>query len=75
MSFVPAEWTRMIGNLRTALLARDAMKAPEAQPPEHDAATARYCRAVDAVIEDLGLLSERQVLGRITLLLARKDRA
>ena len=71
MSIVPNEWTRMIANLRAAQVAQDCIKAPGASQAMRDEATASLVRAADAVIADLGTLSERQVLGRITLFLAR----
>lgn len=71
MSGVPHEWTRMIANLRAAQVAQDCVKAPHANLMMRDEAMAAYVRASDAVIADLGTLSELQVLGRITLFLAR----
>ena len=74
MSVVPPAWTRMIGNLRMAQVARDTMRAPLTSPMSRDLATVNYSRAVDLVIDDLNALSEQQVLGRVTLHLARKER-
>lgn len=74
MSFVPAEWTDMVARLREAQVAGDIMRNPDTAPAARDQATDAYCRAVDAVIADLGVLQEQQVLGRITLFLARKER-
>lgn len=71
MSGVPHEWTRMIANLRAAQVAQDCLKAPGTSQTMHDEAMVAYVRASDAVIAELGTLSERQVLGRITLFLAR----
>lgn len=71
MSGVPHEWTRMIANLRAAQVAQDCTKTPGASLMMRDEAMAAFVRASDAVIADLGTLSERQVLGRITLFLAR----
>lgn len=71
---VPAEWTRMIANLRGAQVAGDTMRSPTATQIARDEATVRYSRAADQIIADLGVLSERQVLGRITLHLARRER-
>ncbi|NJS39822.1 MAG: hypothetical protein HC783_13305 [Rhodobacteraceae bacterium] len=71
---VPAEWTRMIGSFRAAQVAQDQMKDPAASQQVRDDATIRYSRAVDQVIADLGTLSERQVLGRITLFLSKRER-
>ncbi len=72
---VPVEWTRLIGSLRAAQVAQDQMKNPAASQQARDDATIRYCRAADQIISDLGILSERQVLGRITLFLAKRERA
>ena len=47
---------------------------PDARQTERDEAIVRYVRALDAIIADLGTLSERQVPGHITLFLARKER-
>lgn len=74
MSVVPTEWTRMIANLRTAQVAQDCIKTPGASQAMRDEATASLVRASDAVIADFGILSERQVLGRITMFLARVAR-
>ena len=71
MSGVPDEWTRMIANLRAAQVAQDCIKAPGASQIMRDEAMAAFVRASDTVIADLGRLSERQILGRITLFLAR----
>lgn len=72
MSHVPVEWTRVIDNLRRAQVAGGVMKDLAQPAHERDRATDDYVRAVDAVIADLGALSERMVLGHITLFLARK---
>lgn len=71
---VPQEWTRMIGSLRAAQVAQDTTHSPTSRQADKDEAMVRYCRAVDSIIADLGVLSEQQVLGRITLFLARKER-
>ena len=72
---VPDEWTRMIGSLRAAQVAQDTMRDPAASQIARDEATVRYSRAADQIIADLGTLSERQVLGRITLFLAKRERS
>lgn len=74
MSVVPPEWTRVLGNLRAAQIERDVMKSETADPQLRDVATERYCRFADAIIDDLGTLSTRLELGRITAFLARKER-
>lgn len=73
MSGVPYEWTRMFGNLRLALIERDVMKT--ASGVAHDDAVDRHVRAVDALVDDLGVLDTRLVLGEITMFLAKKARA
>ena len=72
MSGVPLEWVRMQGNLRVALIERDAMKT--ASGVAHDEAVDRYVRAVDRMIDDLGLMQTRLVLGEITQFLAARER-
>lgn len=69
---VPAEWTRLVGQLAQARLNREAMRSGTTQQLR-DEATVRYTRAADAIIDDLAALSDAKVLGRITLLLARKE--
>lgn len=71
---VPAEWTQMIAAMREAQLAHAAMRERTSTQQMRDAAVARYTIAADNVIQYLGILSERNVLGAITLYLARKDR-
>lgn len=71
---VPQEWTDMIRHLREAQVASDTMRSPTAQV-DHDLATVAYSRAVDRMFAKLSLLSERQVLGRITMFLARRERS
>ncbi len=71
MSGVPHEWTKMIAHLREAQVARDSLSTPDLNQVMRDEATIALVRASDAVIANLSLLSERQVLGRITLFLAR----
>lgn len=71
---VPQEWTDMIAFHRTAQVARDQMRDPAASAVMIDEATDRYVRATDHVIEALTVLSERHVLGAVTMFLARKER-
>lgn len=71
---VPAEWTRMIGNLRAAQVARDVMRNPDTSPFDKIEASRQYRELSDAVIADLGLLSEQMVLARITLFLSKRER-
>jgi hypothetical protein len=74
MSRLPIEWTRTMVNLRSAQVARDTMRNPASARIARDQATIEYTRATDALVEDLGLLSERLILGRITQFLTRGDR-
>lgn len=72
---LPAAWARMISALREAQVARDVMRDPAARQTDRDEAVVRYSRAADAIIADLGILSETHVLGRITLMLSRRERS
>jgi hypothetical protein len=74
MANVPDDWTMMIADHRAAMVAWDQMRDPGASQTMRDEATVRYNRAADAVIQRMARLSEQQVLGRITLHLARKER-
>ncbi|MFN4191853.1 MAG: hypothetical protein ACK4FR_02825 [Tabrizicola sp.] len=64
----------MIGHLHAAQVAEQQMKDPAAPRIGRDEATVRYARAVDAIFACLSRLRESQDLGRITLMLARKER-
>jgi hypothetical protein len=75
MSIVPKDWTLMMGQHRAAMVAWDQMRDPGATQTMRDEASVRYTRAADAVMQHMSVLSGQQVLGRITMLLARKDRA
>lgn len=70
----PPEWSRIIGNLHEAEVARFAIRAPETTQQQRNDAVVAYSRAADAVIDDLLTLKKSHVLGRITLLLGRKER-
>ncbi len=72
---VPYAWTKLIEHQRQAQIERDVMCAAEVGSPTHDIAMQKYIRAVDVVMECLCSLSQDQTLGRITLFLARKERA
>lgn len=74
MSRLPIEWTRAMVNLRTAQVANDTRRNPAVSQVARDQATIEYTRATDALVADLGILSERLVLGRITQFLQRGDR-
>jgi hypothetical protein len=71
---VPEAWTRAMGQFRAAQVARDQMRDKTATQATRDEAVVRYSRAVDALMDELTRLSEAHELGRITMLLARKDR-
>jgi hypothetical protein len=75
MAIVPEDWTMMIAQHRAAMVAWDQMRDPAATQTMRDEATVRYNRAADAVIQHLSLLSERHVLGNLTMHLARKERS
>ena len=72
---VPRAWTTMIAHLRTAQMSRGVMRDARETQAARDRATVDYSRAVDAMVDDLGLLSDSHTLGRITLLLSKKDRS
>lgn len=65
----------MIGNLHEAEVARATIRAPETSKVQRDEAIVAYTRASDAVIDDLLILKEDHTLGRITLLLGKKERS
>lgn len=71
---VPQDWTDAMTQLREAQTVGPAMRSATATQQQRDEATVRYVRAVDALVACLDRLSEQQVLGRITMLLSRKDR-
>lgn len=71
---VPAEWSRMIGNLRSAQVANDVIRNPESTMQETVKAAALYAQSAEDIIADLGLLSEQMVLARITLFLSKRER-
>ena len=75
MTVVPAEWTRVMGTLRDARIADDCVKAFDSSQVDRDLAMVRYARAVDAIMADLFTLSAKGELGRITLLLSKKERS
>ncbi|MBL9047840.1 MAG: hypothetical protein JNK34_11130 [Tabrizicola sp.] len=64
----------MIGNLRAAQIASDVMRHPDFGPDEKQLAERQYREMSDAVIADLGLLSEQRVLARVTLFLSKRER-
>ena len=64
----------MIGNLSAARLAQDCIDAAGSNQILRDAAVIKYSRLSDAIIADLGRLSETGTLGKIALFLCKKDR-
>lgn len=70
----PLEWSRMIGNLHAAEVARAVIRAPETPKVQRDEAVVAYTRASDAVIDDLLIMKHDHTLGRVTLLLGKKER-
>jgi hypothetical protein len=74
MAVVPEAWTQAMAHFRTAQVAWDQMRDPAAAQVMRDEATLRYSRAVDQMMAAMNRLSEGQVLGRITMLLAKKER-
>lgn len=72
---VPQDWTAMITHLNDALVARPVMNNPHSRQIDRDLATDRYVHAVDAIIDCLVRLREQMVLGRITMLLSKKERS
>lgn len=71
---VPEEWTEMVTHLAAAQVADGQRKGRDLPQTVRDEATVRYSREVDAIFTCLSRLREVQVLGRITMLLARKER-
>ena len=74
MSVVPQEWTRFLILHRAAQIERDVMRSAGPDFDARDLATVNYARACDEMMDLLDRLSVRQVLGRITMLLARRER-
>ncbi len=71
---VPQDWTEMIGHLNAAQVAKVAMDAPGPSQPAHYEATRKYSASMDAIFACLSRLRESQELGRITLLLSKRER-
>lgn len=70
---VPREWTRLVEKHHFARIDRDLMRNGATQQ-QRDEAAIRYGRAVEQIMDDLDTLSDQKQLGRMTLLLARKER-
>jgi hypothetical protein len=71
---VPDAWTTMVAHLAAAQVADGQRKDRDLPQTARDEATVRYSREVDAIFACLSELREAQVLGQITLMLARKER-
>ncbi|NEX47637.1 hypothetical protein [Pseudotabrizicola algicola] len=68
---VPQTWATAMGHLQAALDARAQMRDRTVTQAERDSATARYTHSVDALVDALHRCMSNQLLGRITLWLAR----
>jgi hypothetical protein len=71
---VPQEWTNLNTALHEATVAEAYMRDPQASDAMRDAGTQRYVAAADAIIANLQVLREQQVLGRITAFLSKRER-
>lgn len=71
---VPQDWTDMIGHLNAAQVAETVLKNPEAGLAETNTAMQRYTGEVNKMFACLSRLRESQELGRITQLLAKRER-
>ena len=70
---VPIEWTRAVTAHHYARIDRETMRTGETQALR-DEATVRFSRGIDTLMDSLTALDDRHELGRITALLARKER-
>lgn len=70
---VPLEWTRLVAAHHYARMDRDAARSGETQQLRDEAAV-RYARGVDEIMDNLTALDDLRQLGRITLLLAKRER-
>jgi hypothetical protein len=75
MAHVPQAWNDLVSSHRKAQVAHDAMRNPGVTGPFHDAVVIDHSRALDAMFDAMSRLSEAGDIGRITLLLSRKERA
>lgn len=71
---VPQEWTRLIGHLSAAQVAEPMMNDLTLGRDTRDEAIIAYMRSMDGIFDSLSRLRENGELGRITLLLARRER-
>ena len=74
MTIVPQAWTDAMGHFRAAQIARDEFRDRSTTQQARDIACARYTQSVDALMDSLTRCSELQLLGRITLMLAQRER-
>jgi hypothetical protein len=70
---VPIEWTRVVAAHHYARIDRETMRSGETQQLR-DEATVRYARTLDEIMDNLTVLDDQHMLGRITLLLSKKER-
>lgn len=72
--FVPQAWNDLVAQHRKASVARDVMRNAHQPQTERDRATIEFGRALDGMFEAMERLVEENDTGRITALLARKER-
>lgn len=70
---VPIEWTRVVAAHHYARMDRETIRTGETQQVRDEAAV-RFARSLDEIMDNLTALDDRHELGRITMLLARKER-
>jgi hypothetical protein len=75
MAIVPQAWNDLLAEHRKAHVARDVARNGHQPQTERDRATIDFGRALDGMFAAMERLSEAGDTGRITLLLARKERA
>ncbi len=73
MSFVPQEWTSLMVGHRAAQIERDIMRDLAKTQQARDMSAAAYARQCDQMMDLMDILSVRLELGRITMLLGRRD--
>lgn len=71
---VPQEWTTLIGHLSAAQVAEPMMNDRALGRDARDEAIIAYMRSMDGIYVCLSRLRENGELGRITLLLAKRER-
>jgi hypothetical protein len=70
---VPIEWTRLVAAHQFARIDRQAIRSAETQQLRDEAAV-RFGRALDEIMDNLSALDDRQMLTRMTALLAQRER-